>query len=32
LLVHYKRYIRGKLLDAGCGEKPYSLLYERLVE
>lgn len=32
LLVHYKRYISGKLLDAGCGEKPYSLLYERLVE
>lgn len=31
LLVHYQDYIYGKLLDAGCGEKPYSLLYDELV-
>lgn len=30
LLVRYQDCIRGKLLDAGCGEKPYSLLYDRL--
>jgi len=32
LLVKYKKYFKGKLLDAGCGEKPYSLLYNDLVD
>lgn len=32
LLVHYKSLFRGKLLDAGCGERPYRLIYDDLVE
>lgn len=32
LLIKYKDYIKGRLLDAGCGEKPYSLLYDDLVD
>jgi len=32
LLVKYKEYMKGRLLDAGCGEKPYSLLYNDLVD
>lgn len=32
LLIKYKDYFKGRLLDAGCGEKPYSLLYNNLVE
>lgn len=32
LLVKYKDYIKGKLLDAGCGEKPYSLIYNDLTD
>lgn len=31
-LVHFKDYFRGKLLDAGCGEKPFGLIYDDLVE
>ncbi len=31
LLIKYKTYFRGRLLDAGCGEKPYSLIYNDLV-
>lgn len=26
------KYMRGRLLDAGCGEKPYSLIYDELVD
>lgn len=32
LLLRSRKYIKGFLLDAGCGEKPYSLIYEDLVE
>lgn len=32
LLVKYKGCIKGRLLDAGCGEKPYSLLYDGLAD
>jgi len=32
LLLKTRRYMRGYLLDAGCGEKPYSLIYDELVE
>ncbi len=32
LLNHFKMYFRGRLLDVGCGEKPYSLLYDELVD
>lgn len=31
-IQHYKKYISGDLLDAGCGEKPYSLIYKDLVD
>lgn len=31
ILEKNKQYFCGKLLDAGCGEKPYSLLYDGLV-
>lgn len=30
-LTYYRKYFNGKLLDAGCGEKPYKLLYGNLV-
>lgn len=32
LLLNNSQYIKGFLLDAGCGEKPYSLIYEELTE
>lgn len=34
MLLYYveKGVIKGKLLDAGCGEKPYSLIYDSLVD
>ena len=32
LLLRHRNCIRGKLLDMGCGEKPYSLIYDELVE
>lgn len=32
LLEDNKKYFVGNLLDAGCGEKPYKLLYDDLVE
>lgn len=32
LLLENRKYMKGYLLDAGCGEKPYSLIYEELVE
>lgn len=32
LMLKNSQYIRGFLLDAGCGEKPYSLIYEELAE
>lgn len=31
-LMANRQYIKGVLLDAGCGEKPYSLIYEKLTE
>lgn len=31
-LLRNRQYIKGYLLDAGCGEKPYSLIYDELVE
>lgn len=31
ILEKNKQYFNGKLLDAGCGEKPYSILYDDLV-
>lgn len=31
LLESRKQFFSGRLLDAGCGEKPYSLLYDDLV-
>lgn len=30
-LLDNKNYLKGKLLDAGCGEKPYSLIYDEYV-
>ena len=27
-LIEKKEYLNGYLLDAGCGEKPYSLIYD----
>lgn len=34
VLLHYATpvYMKGRLLDAGCGEKPYSLIYRDLVD
>lgn len=32
LILRNRQYITGYLLDAGCGEKPYSLIYDDLVE
>ena len=32
LLLRNCQYIKGYLLDAGCGEKPYSLIYKVLTE
>lgn len=32
LLLRHSHYMKGLLLDAGCGEKPYSLIYEKLTE
>lgn len=32
LLLNNSQYIKGFLLDAGCGEKPYSLIYEDITE
>lgn len=32
LLLRNSQYIKGSLLDAGCGEKPYSLIYDELTE
>lgn len=32
LLRVYSDYFKGKLLDVGCGEKPYSLIYNNYVE
>ncbi len=32
LLLSWKQYFKGKLLDAGCGERPYGLIYDELVE
>ena len=31
-LLRNCQYMKGFLLDAGCGEKPYSLIYEKLTE
>lgn len=31
-LLRNKQYMKGNLLDAGCGEKPYSLIYDELVD
>lgn len=32
LLLANRKYMKGYLLDAGCGEKPYSLIYDETVE
>ncbi len=32
LLIRSRQYMKGYLLDAGCGEKPYSLIYDEVVE
>lgn len=32
LLLRNQQYMTGNLLDAGCGEKPYSLIYDKLVQ
>ena len=32
LLLKHNQYMKGILLDAGCGEKPYSLIYEKITE
>lgn len=32
LLLKNRNIFRGRLLDAGCGVKPYSLIYDALVE
>lgn len=31
-LLYFKNVFHGKLLDAGCGEKPYKLIYDEMVE
>ncbi len=31
-LVDNSRYLKGKLLDLGCGEKPYRLIYDDVCE
>lgn len=32
LLLAAQPYMRGRLLDVGCGKRPYALIYERHVE
>jgi len=32
LILKAKNYFKGKLLDLGCGEKPYSLIYDEFIE
>lgn len=32
LMLRNCKYLRGYLLDAGCGEKPFSLIYDEIVE
>ena len=31
-ILRKKKYIKGYLLDAGCGEKPYSLIYKDITK
>ncbi len=32
LLLAARSYMKGRLLDVGCGKRPYALIYNRLVE
>lgn len=31
-IIHFRHCFRGKLLDLGCGNKPYSLIYNEICE
>lgn len=32
LLLDAREYLKGRLLDVGCGKRPYSLIYDRWVD
>uniref|UniRef100_UPI00345D0282 methyltransferase domain-containing protein n=1 Tax=uncultured Chloroflexus sp. TaxID=214040 RepID=UPI00345D0282 len=31
LILSARAYMKGRLLDVGCGKRPYSLIYDQLV-